>query len=314
LEADAVHTVQLKADSDRHYRLSSLGFHSLVNLYTSSKISDSPQVFHLDLLPSGFPQRPIQAEAGEITLYITNHTASTVGLVLFLIDKAKFRDLAKLYPPKVHPYLTAKILLSNQSFHNLFRLHPDSDHLRLNIRSLTILFTDLKGSTELYDRLGDTQAYDLVQQHFQILTEAVQQGGGAIIKTIGDAIMATFATPQEGIRAAIAMMAGMEKLNHSLAQELNLGLKIGLHTGNVLVVNLDERLDYFGQNVNIAARVQGLAQSGEIWLTEPVYQAEAIATLLEAKGYQSIQHSVTLKGVGQLTTVFQCQVSSAPDI
>ena len=80
-----------------------------------------------------------------------------------------------------------------------------------------------------------------------------------------------------------------------------------MHTGSALVVNLDERLDYFGQNVNIAARVQGLAKSGEIWITESVYQEDAIPALLEEQGYQTTQHAVTIKGVEKTTIVFQCQ-------
>lgn len=305
--ADTTHVLTLNALPNSQYRLTSLGFHSLINLHISENISPTTQVFTIDLLPSGLPHLPIHADAGEITLKITNQTSAKVGLGLYLVDKAKQNELNTFYPPKIKPYLTAKILLNNHSFRTLFRTQPESNSLRLNIRSLTILFTDLKGSTELYDQLGDTQAYSLVQRHFQILTEAVQQGGGAIIKTIGDAIMATFATPREGMQAAIAMMEGIEKFNYSIDQKLNLGLKIGLHTGSALVVNLDERLDYFGQNVNIAARVQGLANSGEIWITEPVYEEDAIATLLEAKGYQTTQHAVTLKGVEKTTIVFQCQ-------
>ena len=304
------HLLEFNALPNCQYRFTSLGFHSLMYLKISEKISLTPQVFTIDLLPSGLPPLPIYANAGQIILHINNQTLATVGLGLYLIDRAKQDELNALYPPKIKPYLTAKILLNNQSFRTLFRTQPESNNLRLNIRSLTILFTDLKGSTELYDRLGDTQAYSLVQEHFRILTRAVQQGGGAIIKTIGDAIMATFATPREGMQAAIAMMEGIEKFNHSIDQELNLGLKIGLHIGSALVVNLDERLDYFGQNVNIAARVQGLAKSGEIWITESVYQEETIPAMLEEQGYQTTQHAVTIKGVEKTTTVFQCQSKS----
>ena len=307
--ADTTHVVTFNAAPNSRYRLVSLGFHSLMKLQISDQVNSTPQNISIDLLPSGLPQQPIYADAGQITLHVTNQTSTKVGLGLYLSDEVKQQELNTLYPPKLKPFLTAKVLLSNHSFRTLFRTQPESNHLRLNIRSLTILFTDLKGSTELYDRLGDTQAYSLVQEHFQILTRAVQQEGGAIIKTIGDAIMATFPTPREGIRAAIAMMEGIDKFNHRLDLHLNLGLKIGLHTGGVLVVNLDERLDYFGQNVNIAARVQGLANSGEIWITEPVYEEEAIAPLLEQQGYSITQHSITLKGVEQVTTVFQCQAN-----
>jgi class 3 adenylate cyclase len=85
------------------------------------------------------------------------------------------------------------------------------------------------------------------------------------------------------------------------------GIKIGLNEGAVLAVNAGERLDYFGQNVNIAARVQGLAQAGEIWLTESVYTAPAIAETLAQHGYGVRQQSALLKGIGEQTLVYQCQ-------
>jgi len=84
-----------------------------------------------------------------------------------------------------------------------------------------------------------------------------------------------------------------------------LGLKVGLHEGSALVVNASDRLDYFGQTVNIAARVQGLAKADEIWITAPIYEANQITDSLNTAGYQLEQHSVMLKGVSQAATVYR---------
>src|SRR5581483_303141 len=98
---------------------------------------------------------------------------------------------------KRRPFLTAKRMLSNQTFRDVFKadnLHADQ---RLKITSLTFLFTDLKGSTALYERVGDLAAFDLVRAHFSALLEIIAAEKGAVVKTIGDAVMATFIRPED---------------------------------------------------------------------------------------------------------------------
>ena len=98
------------------------------------------------------------------------------------------------------PFLTAKRLLTNQTFRDIYRTDTLDVDQRLKITSLTFLFTDLKGSTELYERVGDLVAFDLVREHFRVLHEIVASEGGAVVKTIGDAVMATFPTPDRARR------------------------------------------------------------------------------------------------------------------
>ena len=95
---------------------------------------------------------------------------------------------------KRKPFLTAKRLLTNQIFRDIYRTDTLDVDQGLKLTSLTFLFTDLKGSTELYDRVGDLVAYDLVRAHFRVLNEIVASEAGAVVKTIGDAVMATFPT------------------------------------------------------------------------------------------------------------------------
>ena len=91
---------------------------------------------------------------------------------------------------KRKPFLTAKRLLTNQIFRDIYRTDTLDVDQGLKLTSLTFLFTDLKGSTELYDRVGDLVAYDLVREHFRVLNEIVASEAGAVVKTIGDAVMA----------------------------------------------------------------------------------------------------------------------------
>ncbi len=130
---------------------------------------------------------------------------------------------------------------------------------------------------------------------------------GAIVKTMGDAIMASFSTSRDAVAAAVDMMASMESVNAKVkADGHETGLKVGLHEGSALAVNAESRLDYFGQTVNIAARVQALAASGEIWLTESVLASDGVGAALEKSGYSKERKVVALKGVGAPTPVFRC--------
>ena len=106
------------------------------------------------------------------------------------------------------PFLTATRLLSNQTFRDLYRSGTFDPEQRFKITSLTILFTDLRGSTALYDRVGDLAAFDLVRSHFGELIAAVAAEGGAVVKTIGDAVMATFTTPDRALRVGHADARG----------------------------------------------------------------------------------------------------------
>ncbi len=181
---------------------------------------------------------------------------------------------------KRKPILTAKRMLSNQTFRDVFKADNLNVDQRLKITSLTFLFTDLKGSTALYERVGDLAAFDLVRAHFHALLEIIASEKGAVVKTIGDAVMATFIRPEHAIVAGLRMRSAMKALNVERGKE-DLIVKIGIHEGPCLAVMLNERQDYFGQTVNIASRVQSLSTSQAIHITAPVIDSPAVATILE---------------------------------
>jgi class 3 adenylate cyclase len=197
------------------------------------------------------------------------------------------------------PFLTAKRLLSNQTFRDLYRTDTINVDQRLKITSLTFLFTDLQGSTELYDRVGDLVAYDLVSAHFRALQEIVAAEGGAVVKTNGDAVMATFPTPDRAVAAALRMRAAMRDLDGELI------LKIGIHEGPCIAVMLNDRQDFFGQTVNIASRVQGLATPSSIFATAPVVSHSRSAQLLESGGITPLPKEQSLRGIAERWAVFE---------
>jgi class 3 adenylate cyclase len=206
---------------------------------------------------------------------------------------------------KRRPFLTATRLLSNQTFRDLYRTGTLDKDQRFKITNLTILFTDLRGSTALYDRIGDLAAYDLVRGHFSALLETVATEGGAVVKTIGDAVMATFPTPDRAVRAAMKMREAMRTINESRGSD-DLALNIGLHEGPCLAVMLDERQDYFGQTVNVASRVQGLADPSAILVTKPIIEAANVAGILSAAGMSATERaSSALRGVKEQVPVYE---------
>jgi class 3 adenylate cyclase len=200
---------------------------------------------------------------------------------------------------KRRPFLTGKRLLTNQTFRDIYRTDTLDVDQGLKVTSITFLFTDLKGSTALYDRVGDIVAYDLVREHFRILQDIVASEGGAVVKTIGDAVMATFPTPDRAVAAALRMRDSVQSLKNDLL------IKIGIHEGPCLAVTLNDRLDYFGQTVNIAARVQSLADSRAIFVTKSVVANSQVSKILAESKIKLTEQSAALRGVADRMSVFQ---------
>jgi class 3 adenylate cyclase len=248
---------------------------------------------------SGVSATEIPLKPGPLRLTIENKTSRRIMPALFLADD----HFHRLFEQK-QPFLTAKRLFTNQTFRELFRADTLATDQRLKLTSLTVLFTDLKGSTALYERVGDLVAYEIVQAHFHVLGEVVRVHSGAIVKTIGDAVMATFPTPDYGLRAALEMREAMDRLNKGRRHE-DLVLKIGLHEGPCLAVTLNDRLDYFGQTVNIAARVQGLADSRAIFATEPVVHHQLVVPVLREHSLVPAPQRALLKGIKDELTVYE---------
>ncbi len=201
------------------------------------------------------------------------------------------------------PFLSGQRLLNSPEF----RRHLGTEVVRpgsaIPTRDNTLLFSDLRGSTALYDHVGDVAAFELVSTHLERLARVITRHSGVVVKTIGDAVMASFTRPVDAVRAAFEMGGELQ----GLGDEGQLALKIGIHRGPCLVVNVRDEIDYFGQTVNIAARVQGLAKSGEVCLTDAVLEGAEVAQVV-AEDRQAAHpgsaasplpsESVGLRGVG----------------
>ena len=199
---------------------------------------------------------------------ITFHNKSERRLTLILEEQEWKRDA-----------LTAHRATTLQAFRDLF----DEDVLRpgddVAIDYITMMFTDLKGSTALYERIGDSQAYHLIREHFAILGKAVRENNGAVVKTIGDAIMGAFANPADALQCAFQIQADFETYNASSGKEPAI-ITIGLHVGRCISVTLNNRLDYYGTAANKAARLESLSTGGDIAFSTELADDPSVRELL----------------------------------
>ncbi|MEM7169674.1 MAG: adenylate/guanylate cyclase domain-containing protein [Pseudomonadota bacterium] len=204
----------------------------------------------------------------------------------------------------VHDALTADRVTSLQAFRDLFSdqiLRPGDE---VAIGHVTILFSDLRSSTELFDLIGDAAAYHLVRDHFAFLAGIVRCHNGAIVKTIGDAIMASFAEPSDGLKAALEIQETISTFNAESDQEA-IVIKLGLHSGPCIAVTLNDRLDYFGATVNLAARLQGESQGGDIVISENLACDPLVADLIESVPQR--QEDCQLKGFRETSSLIRLQ-------
>jgi class 3 adenylate cyclase len=245
------------------------------------------------------PVDTVALRPGPLRLVLENRSDGRVLPAVWVANQV-LDDILK----RRKPVLTAKRLLTNQTFRDIYRTDTLAISQRLKILSLTFLFSDLKGSTELYERVGDLTAFDLVNEHFRLLQEIIASERGAIVKTIGDAVMATFETPDRAIAAAIRMREAMTDLGAE-RQHQSLGLKMGIHEGSCLAVTLNAQQDYFGQTVNIASRVQGLAASRSIVVTETVVENAHVRALLESNGLKPTLKRVALSGIADKVSIYE---------
>ena len=152
-----------------------------------------------------------------------------------------------------------------QVFRDLFSSEVLRRGEEISVGSTTLMFTDLRNSTKLYRQIGDAPAFGRVREHFEILEQDIVAEGGSIVKTMGDSVMAAFRNPVSAVKAIWDVQKQLSARGEPL-----LSIKAGIHHGPCIVVNLNDRLDYFGSTVNIAARLPHFSVGGEAILSEPI--------------------------------------------
>ena len=198
--------------------------------------------------------------------------------------------------------LTAERVTTLQAFRDLFSDQVLRAGDEVTISTITFMFTDLTGSTSMFAQIGDAPAYQIVREHFGLLGAIVREHDGTIVKTIGDGLHAAFNAPDDALRAGIAIQSAMADWSREL-KGVEVGVRVGLHTGSSISVNLNERLDYYGNTVNMAARLEGQGESGDITVSKAIFDDVAVKPILS--GYEVREGSAKLKGFDETVAIFQ---------
>jgi class 3 adenylate cyclase len=157
-------------------------------------------------------------------------------------------------------------VLALPEFRDLFSEEHLNANVKLFLGDQAILFSDIVGSTKFYTEVGDAKAFAEVRTHFQEVFQEVKACHGVVVKTIGDAVMASFPSTMEALTAAVAI----QRRFHGARTDTRIRLRISVHSGPVIAVHLNTGIDYFGNTVNFAAKIQGCAGAGEIAVSELV--------------------------------------------
>ena len=224
---------------------------------------------------------------GESSINLSNTTEQEL---LVMLEKESWDDKG----------VSAALATSLHEFRASFSSEVLAPGMSVAVRNLTFLFSDLKDSTSLYQRSGDSPAYARVRDHFAVVLEAVAAHDGSVVKTMGDAVMAVFANPEQAVAAAIAIQRSVANERASTAP---LQVKLGLHCGSCLAITANDILDYFGTTVNIAARMQSASHGGDFVLTDTLYNHTEVRDILE--GLPVTSFAAQLKGIKEQVTMYR---------
>lgn len=194
----------------------------------------------------------------------------TDEVATFVIENALWSDNA-LRPAR---------LFNLQEFRDLFSEEYLAADVQLSIGEQTIIFTDMVGSTEFYASHGDPDAFMKVKHHFTDVFHIVGHHRGAVVKTIGDAVMASFGSPLDAVRASKAI----HECFHAERDDTPIRVRISMHAGACIAVKLNTNIDYFGGTVNIAAKLQACAEGGQVAMSRAIMTAPGVREFLESEG------------------------------
>jgi class 3 adenylate cyclase len=259
-----------------NYRLRAL---ELSGARQVSVTSDGPTAATITITSDGWSDDILIV--GERTLFTLKN--ETEAEHLLILERVAWVDQAA----------TAAEVTALQVFRDLFSSEALRPGEQISVGTLTVLFTDLRQSTRLYREIGDATAFGRVMNHFDVLKKFIAERDGAIVKTIGDAVMAVFRSP---VNALQAMIEAQEALANPGDRGMPLQLKAGLHSGPCIAVTLNDRLDYFGSTVNFAARLEGLSTGADVIISREVFDDDKVKALLRSEEYEASSFEMSVKG------------------
>lgn len=230
--------------------------------------------------PDGWGETPLTVAPDATVTLVNAHPHES----LLCVERTSWGDTA----------VTAAEVTALPEFRDLFSSEVLAEGAFAHVGSLAVLFTDLRDSTAMYARVGDAKAFGQVMRHFDILQARVAAGGGTVVKTIGDAVMAVFPSMANAVEAALDAQA---ELAHPPGGGPPMTLKAGVHFGPTIAVTLNDRLDYFGTTVNVAARLGGLSSGHDLVVSQRVRADAEVQRLLETRGATVASATSDIRGL-----------------
>ncbi len=188
--------------------------------------------------------------------------------------------------------------------------HNDLDFVKSYIKDrqtaiLVIMFTDIVGFTKITEDYGEKYAFNLRNQHDQLLTSIIEEhNAGKVIKYIGDSVMAVFSEPTKAVEISVLIQEKLKKLNQDSPDMEDILVRIGLHMGQVAVES-HIQADIFGRHVNRASRVESLAGAGQVFVSFPVFDsAKGWLQDIEYLGWES-HGEYFLKGIEKPAEIYE---------
>lgn len=258
------------------YRLRALELPGSVDVTVSPEGESAAQIA---VDQNGWDQQTLSVTE-RFSLQLRNETNAEQ---LIILERVAWNDQAT----------TAAEVTALQMFRDLFASEALRPGEQISVGTLTVLFTDLRDSTKLYREIGDATAFGRVMNHFDVLRKAITEHDGAVVKTIGDAIMAVFRCAADGV---LAMLEAQRTLAQPPDGTMPLQLKAGLHTGPCIAVTLNDRLDYFGSTVNLAARLEALSTGSDVIISQTVFEDDKVRELLDERKLYADEFDISLKG------------------
>jgi class 3 adenylate cyclase/carbon monoxide dehydrogenase subunit G len=190
--------------------------------------------------------------------------------------------------------ISATMMNTTQRFRELFPQEnlPIEDPIPAG--SIAILFVDITESTALFIKKGDDSSYYFIREYFTFLRNIIDQYEGSIIKAMGDNVMIAFNNPIKGVEAMLMIQKEFETFNATLPENEQLAIRLGMHYGECLAVNLNHILDYFGHTINIAAFMQKKCKKGQVVVSDDVWNIPQAEKMLKScsKGFEAVEGEV----------------------
>lgn len=160
-------------------------------------------------------------------------------------------------------------------------------------RTATILFTNIRDSTALFERAGNEEAFGVLRAHLDVLRTAIEQQGGRVVKTVGDGVMAVFDAPAAAVRAVL-------RAHELMASDMDgiqpVHMKAGLHHGSCVVFESGEGEDFVGTTVNVAAHLARAGDGGDVVMSAVVFADAAVTDIAQRHELSVVTNEMLMKG------------------